>query len=191
MNQKGLSLTALIALIIGVLVVVVAGVLIAAGSWFSQSNPGQSGTPLTAAADLVGTWRTNFAATYYYSTDDFSNGVNGATLNDVASESRQVTWVITPGADANTVNIVQNYTSSNTQQLVAGALYTPQPNWPDVNYTGEISSSSLTVKSGNTNVGYFTFTSSNISGAWDEDSGTIIYTQHVRTNANGLILTKQ
>jgi hypothetical protein len=191
MDQKGLSLTALIALIIGVTVVAVAGVLIAAGSFFSQSNPGQGGTPLSSAADLSGTWRTSFAATYYYATDDFSNGVGAGTLADVASESRQVTWVITPGADTNTVNIVQNYTSSNTQQLVDGGLYTPQPNWPDVNYTGEISSSSLTVKSGNTNVGYFTFTSSNISGAWDDDSLSGLYEEHVRTDANGLILTKQ
>jgi len=178
-------------LIIGVTVVAVAGVLIAAGSWFSQSNPGQTGTPLSSAADLTGTWETSFPATYYYSTDDISNGINGGTFNDVASESRQVTWTITQGASANTVDIVQNYTSSNTQQLVDGGLYTPQPNWPDVNYTGEISSSSLTVKSGNSNVGYFTFTSSNISGAWDDDSLSGLYGEHVRTDANGLILTKQ
>jgi hypothetical protein len=188
MDQRGLSLTVLVALIVGVSVVAVVGVVIALGSFNSQSNPGQGGQPLGSAADLVGTWRTPFATTYYYATD--SRTFDPDDLEDIASEDRIVTWVITAGADANTVNIVQSYTSSNRQTLIADGLYTPEIN-ADRDLTGYISSSSLTVKSGNTNVGYFTFTSSNITGTWNDDSYSALYTENIRTAVNGLTLTKQ
>ncbi|MEW6221904.1 MAG: hypothetical protein AB1476_01085 [Candidatus Hadarchaeota archaeon] len=187
-DQKGISLTVLVALIVGLSVVGVAGYLILKGSWFSQSNPGQGGAPLGSAANLVGTWRTPFAVTYYYATDSRTFDPNN--LEDVASEDRIVTWTITQGADANTVNIVQSYTSSNSQTLIAGGLWTPEiPQ--DLNLTGHISSSSLTVKLGNANVGYFTFTSSNIAGTWSDDSYSGLYTENIHTLVNTLILTKQ
>jgi hypothetical protein len=176
MNQKGMSLTAIIALILGITIAGAAAYIVINGSFFSQS-------PLSSARNLVGTWRTSFPTKFYYATD-FRIG----TIEDVASEDRQVTWIITEGADANTVNIEQHFTSANLQQLVEGGDYTPDisPNF----YTGIVSSASLTVNEGDRVVGYFTFTTDIITGTWS-DTWTMLYTQHVYTAVSGLTLTRQ
>jgi hypothetical protein len=182
MNQKGMSLTALVALIIGATIAGAAAYMVVHHVFFSES-------PLSSAGDLVGTWNTNFPTKFYYATD-FRTGI----LEDVASEDRQVTWIITEGADANTVNIEQHFTSTNLQQLVEGGAYTPDISPTD--YIGIISSSSLTVRTKGSIineprvVGYFSFTTDSITGTWS-DNWTMIYTQNVYTAVNGLKLTRQ
>lgn len=110
MNQKGISLTVIIALIIGVTTAGAAAFIVIHHVFFSQS-------PLTPARDLTGVWNTNFPTKYYYATD-FRTGA----MEDVASEDRIVTWTVTQGGNETTVNITQNYTASNLQQLVEGGL---------------------------------------------------------------------
>jgi hypothetical protein len=138
-----------------------------------------SGTP---AGDLVGTWRTSSPVTFHTQTDaDYP-----FTLHDVGSEKRDITWTITAGTSDGTFDIEQDYTSSDKSYT---GMYTPEfsPNF----YVGVISGDRLTVKSGDVTVGDFNFTSSIITGTWDDSTWSAIYTQRTYTASNGLTLTKQ
>jgi hypothetical protein len=146
-------------------------------------------TPLSAARNLAGTWKTSFPTKFYLATD-FDTG----TLQDIGSEDRQVTWIITSTADPNVVEIEVDFTVSNRQ--LTGGGYTP-----DISgniYGGIISSSSLSVVDRGSDilgtpdrvVGEFTFTSDILTGTWN-DEWTMAYTQRVYTDVNALMLTRQ
>jgi hypothetical protein len=174
MNQKGIALTALIALILGITIAGAAAYIVIHSSFFSQS-------PLSSARDLVGTWRTSFSTKFYIATD-FDTG----TLQDIGSEDRQVTWTITATEDESVVDIEQSFTESNRQLTGGGYVPDVSPNF----YTGTISSSSLTVNEGDRVVGYFAFTTDIITGTWS-DNWAMAFTQDVYTAINGLTLTRQ
>lgn len=173
MNQKGMSLTALVALIIGATTAGAAAYIVIHHSFFSES-------PLSSAGDLAGTWNTNFPTKYYCATNE-----DTGTYVDFGSEDRQVTWVITHGADANTVNINQSFTESNLQGW--------DPKVIDISptgYTGTISSSSLTVRDYRDEVvGYFSFTTDIITGTWSDTWSQ--FNHNIHTEVAGLTLTRQ
>jgi hypothetical protein len=149
------------------------------------------GSTLTPAANLAGTWKTSTPVKFYIQTD-FESG----ELQDVGSEDRDVTWVITAGSSENGVNIEQTFTYSN-RNLADDSGYTPDVS--PSSYTGVISGSRLTVieegggigafESSDRIVGEFSFTSTNLQGTWD-DNWTMVYSQRVYTTTNGLILNK-
>lgn len=149
------------------------------------AGPSASSTPpnLSPARDLEGTWKTSFATTFYIKTD-FSS----ATLEDVGTQDRMMTWVITNTADENVVNIEVSFTTSNTQ-LVSGSGYVPDVS--PMFLTGTISGTRLTLTSNSDGtVGTFNFTTDILTGTWN-DNWTIAYSQQVYTATNGLVLMRQ
>ncbi len=112
---------------------------------------------------------------------------NWPELEEVGSEERMVTWVVTRGSSENTVRIEQRFTVSS-RQLVSGSGYVPDVS-PSF-FTGIVSGSRLTVMSGSRIVGEFSFTSDLIQGTWD-DSWSMGYTQRVYTDTNALILNRE
>lgn len=183
MRQKGISSA--------VVAVILIGLGIGGGICYYVLTLGYKST-LSPATNLTGTWKTSFPTTFYIQTD-----YAGGELEDVGSEDREVTWVISAGSSENEVNIEQTFTYSN-RNLVDGSGYTPDVS-PSF-YTGVISGSRLTVidkgggigafESSDRIVGEFSFTSSSIQGTWD-DNWTMIYSQRVYTTTNGLTLNKQ
>ena len=147
------------------------------------SNP----TPLTPARNLEGTWKTTFPVTFYIKTD-FETG----ELQDVGSENRTMTWIITGTSDEHVVNGEVSFTISN-RQIASGSGYVPDvsPNF----YTGTISGTRLALTTGDNYsesgiVGEFSFTTDIITGTWN-DKWSIAYGQQVYTATNTLILTRQ
>jgi hypothetical protein len=139
----------------------------------------QSGTP---AGDLAGTWRTSSPVTFHTQTDfDYP-----FTLHDVESEKRDITWTITAGTSDGTFDIEEYYTSSDVSST---GTYTPE--FSPQYYTGVINGDRLTVKSGDVTIGDFNFTSSIITGTWNDSTWGLLYTQITYTAANGLTMTKQ
>ena len=124
-------------------------------------SPGGGGN-LSPARNLAGTWKTNFPVTVYIKTDWC-----GATTSLVASQSWAVTWVITPGADDNTVNIQMNFGTSNSKVLAGCPDTGVTPEVSPMFLTGTVSSSALTLKKGTQVVGDFTFTTDNLQGNFD------------------------
>jgi hypothetical protein len=104
----------------------------------------------------------------------------------VESEKRDITWIITAGTSDGTLDIEEHYTSSDVSST---GTYTPEfsPNF----YVGVINGDRLTVQKGDSIVGEFNFTSSIITGTWDDSTWSAIYTQRTYTASNGLTLTKQ
>ena len=140
----------------------------------------QSGTP----GDLAGTWRT-FPPVTFTTQTDFDTG----SLQDVESEKRDITWIITAGTSDGTFDIEEHYTASDVTHLTSPGTCTPE--FSPQYYTGVVSGDRLTVKSGDVTVGEFSFTSSIITGTWNDDTWGMLYTQITYTAANGLTLTKQ
>ena len=173
MNQKGMSLTVIVALIIGATTAGAAAYIVIHHVFFSES-------PLSPARNLVGTWKTNFPTKYYCATNE-----DTGTFVDFGSEDRQVTWVITATGNESVVNIDQSFTESNLQGW--------DPKVVDISptgYTGIISSSSLTVKDYRDEVvGYFSFTTDIITGTWSDTWAA--FNHNVHTAVSGLTLTRQ
>ena len=138
---------------------------------------------LSPARNLEGTWKTSFPTKFYIKTD-FSS----AQLQDVGSENRTMTWVITSTNNENVVKIEITFVSSN-RDLVSDSGYTPDVS--PMYAQGIISGSRLTLQSsGDGTIGQFDFTSDIIHGTWD-DSWTSAYSQEVYTATNGLTLARQ
>lgn len=144
-------------------------------------------TPLTPARGLEGTWKTAFPVKFYIKTD-FQTG----DLQDIGSENRTMTWVITKTSDENVVNVEVSFSISD-RQIVSGTGYVPDvsPNF----YTGLISGTRLTLKTGDKfsetgTVGEFNFTTDIMTGTWS-DKWDIAYEQQVYTPTNTLILTRK
>ena len=148
-----------------------------------------SPTPLTPARNLEGTWKTTFAVKFYIKTDFDTFG----ELQDVGSENRIMTWIITATSDENVVDVEVYFTVSN-RQLVTGSGYTPDVS--PMFLKGTISGKRLTLKTGGSQlsesrtVGEFSFTTDIITGTWS-DHWSMVYEQEVYTQTNTLILTRQ
>lgn len=143
------------------------------------------------AFSLLGTWRTTESTTHYIRTD-FINGY----LEDVGSEKREVTWVISLGDQ---VRVEMTFTYSE-RSLVGGSGYVPDvsPNF----YRGTIEGNILTLHVVNYGpgggggqevvVGIFVFTSNTITGTWNDAWGFYgEINQQTYTAENGLVLLKQ
>jgi hypothetical protein len=148
-----------------------------------NSEPEQTSPPLTPARKLEGTWKTSFPVTFYIKTDYETFG----ELQDVGTEDRTMTWIITATNDENTVNVEVQFTSSN-RQLVSDSGYTPDVS--PMFLTGTISGTRLTLKTGDRTVGEFSFTTDIITGTWS-DHWSMVYEQEVYTKTNSLILNRQ
>ena len=148
-----------------------------------------SPTPLTPARNLEGTWKTAFPVKFYIKTDFDTFG----ELQDVGSENRTMTWIITATSDENVVDVEVYFTVSN-RQLVTGSGYTPDVS--PMFLKGTISGTRLTLKTGGSQlsdsrtVGEFSFTTDIITGTWS-DQWSMVYEQEVYTQTNTLILTRQ
>ena len=152
----------------------------------STTTPDQA--TLSPARNLEGTWKTAFAVKFYIKTD-FETG----ELQDVGSENRAMTWIITETSDENVVDVEVSFTSSN-RQLTADSGYTPDVS--PVFLTGTISGTRLTLTTGGStfeeshSVGTFSFTTDIITGTWD-DQWSLAYGQEVYTTTNSLKLSRQ
>ena len=82
--------------------------LVASGCGKSASGP------LSPARNLAGTWEMDFPVPVYFDTDWCTD-----TPSLVASQDWNATWVITPGADDNTVNVEMRFSTSNSK-VIAG-----------------------------------------------------------------------
>ena len=140
-------------------------------------------TPLTPARNLEGTWKTTFPVKFYIKTDFETFG----ELEDVGSESRTMTWVITAASDENTVNVEASFTSSD-RQLVAGSGYTPDVS--PMFLEGVISGTRLTLKTGDRTICECNFTTDIITATWS-DHWRLVYEQEVYTGTNSLVLIRQ
>lgn len=148
-----------------------------------------SPAPLTPARKLEGTWKTAFPVKFYIKTDFETFG----ELQDVGSENRTMTWIITGTNDENVVNVEVQFTVSN-RQLAADSGYTPDIS--PMFLTGVISGTRLTLKTGGSQlsesrtIGEFSFTTDIMTGTW-RDRWSMIYEQEVYTRTNTLILTRK
>lgn len=150
---------------------------------FDEFTP-TSPTPLTPARNLEGTWKTAFPVKFYIKTDFETFG----ELQDVGSENRTMTWIITAADDENVVDVEVQFTVSN-RQLVSGSGYTPDVS--PMFLKGIISGTRLTLKTGdNRTIGEFNFTTDILTGTW-RDQWSMVYEQEVYTTTNSLILTRQ
>jgi hypothetical protein len=146
-------------------------------------QPTRANPTLTPARDLVGTWQTSYPATFYVKTD-FSS----PQLEDVGSENRTMTWVITSTNNENIVNVEITF-AVTSRNLIDDSGYTPDVS--PMFAQGTISGSTLTLQtSGDGTIGQFEFTSDIIHGTWN-DSWTAAYSQQVYTATNGLTLARQ
>jgi hypothetical protein len=150
---------------------------------FQALNPEPTQPPLTPARNLEGTWKTTFPVTFYIKTDFETFG----ELQDVGTENRTMTWIITATNDENTVNVEVYFTASN-RQLVADSGYTPDVS--PMFLTGIISGTRLTLKTGDRTICQCNFTTDIITGTWS-DHWSMVYEQEVYTKTNSLILIRQ
>ena len=143
-----------------------------------------SPTPLTPARNLEGTWKTTFPVTFYIKTDFETFG----ELQDVGSESRTMTWIITATDDENTVDVEVRFNVSD-RQLVSGSGYTPDVS--PMHLTGMISGTRLTLKTWDSRtICECNFTTDIITATWN-DHWSMAYEQQVYTATNSLILKRQ
>lgn len=150
------------------------GLLLFSGCTSSQLSP---------ARELEGTWQTPFPVTFFIKTD-FIN----MELEDVGSEDRMMTWIITKGSNDNTVDVEVSFTTSN-RTLTPGSGYTPDI--PLMSLVGTISGTELTLSTSNGRViGTFSFTTDLMMGTW-VDSWELAYAQEVYTKTNELKLERQ
>jgi hypothetical protein len=176
--------------IVAVIVLVVSvtlGLMISGGFFedfegfnFNFNDEGTSST-LSPARNLEGTWKTEFATKFFIQIDG----------EDVGSQDRIMTWIITPTSQESIVNVEVRFSSSNTQvEQYSGYV-------PDVSpmfLTGTISGTRLTLE--NTAnyykepIGEFSFTTDYIQGTW-HDHWEMLYEQNVYTSTNGLKLDRQ
>jgi hypothetical protein len=141
-----------------------------------------SNSNLSPARSLAGTWTTTAPTQFNIKTD-----FNTPSLEYVGYQTRNVTFVITTTSDPNVVNVAMSFSINNTN-LISESGYTPDvsPNY----YTGAINGTQLQMRSGSTVIGVFSFTTSTMTGTWD-DNWTMVWSQEVYTSTNAIKLYKQ
>jgi hypothetical protein len=162
----------------------VAVLLVAAGCGGGDSGGGDSG-PLSPARQLAGTWKTSLPVTIYFDTDWCT-----PTPSPVASQQWTVTWVVTPGANDNTVDVEMRFATASTQ-VIAGCPGTGVvPEVSPMFLTGNVSAATLTLRKGSDELGTFTFTSDILQGDFDY-SFCIVYCQSEYSRNREFILRRQ
>lgn len=155
-----------------------------------KSPAGSPSGTLPPARNLLGTWKAAAPTTVTFSTDSCGNALNTMTL--AGTQPWMVTFVITAGSDENHVFVQMSFTKGAVTPVAVSACASPilVPEVSPMFLTGVISSTRLTLYSGNTSAGVFTFTTDTLTGTFDY-TWTGIYSQREYTAANGMILTKQ
>jgi hypothetical protein len=141
--------------------------------------------PLSPARNLAGTWKTSIPATVYFDTDFCTDPASLAVTQDWA-----VTWVITPGATDNAVNVQMTFATSNTQRINGCPGTGVVPEVSPMFLTGNVSSTTLTLTNGSDPFGTFTFTTDILQGNMDYE-WCMVYCQREYTQNRSLILLRQ
>ncbi len=157
-----------------------------AGGLLSGCSEDDGVSGLTPAREIVGTWKTTFPVKHYIKTDFCS-----VSLQDVATQDRMVTVVITEAGEA-TVDIQWTYVGTNF--AATSSQCNPTGYVPDVSpmfLKGTISGDKLTVaESSGRTVGLFDFLGDMMEGTWD-DQWCLAYCQEVYTSSKALKLMLQ
>lgn len=141
--------------------------------------------PLSPARSLVGTWKTSFPVTVYF---DDQWCTSAPSL--VASQDWDATWVITQGANDNTVDVRMTFATSNFQVINGCPDTGVVPEVSPMFLTGNISGTRLTLTDGQDAAGAFDFTSDNIQGDFDY-TWCMIDCQREYSTKRTFILSKQ
>lgn len=146
---------------------------------------GSESGPLSPARNLEGTWKMEFPVTVSFDTDFCT-----PTPTLVATQDWNVTWVVTPGLDDNSVFVEMRFATSNSR-IVAGCPGTGVvPEVSPMFLRGNVSGTTLTLRYGSDLVGTFTFTDWNMQGDLDY-SFCLLYCQREYTTGRTFILRKQ
>lgn len=156
-------------------------VLVVAASGCGGTDSG----PLTPARNIAGTWKTSIPVKVFFDTDFCT-----PDLSLVASQDWDVTWVITPGADDNSVNVSMSFAGTNWQLIAGCPGAGVVPEVPPMQFTGNVSSTTLTLNKGSEAVGTFTFTTDILQGDLDYQ-WCMVYCQREYTTGRTLILRRQ
>jgi hypothetical protein len=141
--------------------------------------------PLSPARNLSGTWKTVAPARVNFDTDFCTDPASLMATQDWA-----VTWVITPGATDNAVNVQMSFAASNTQRIDGCPGTGVVPEVSPMFLTGNISAATLTLRNGSDPFGTFTFTTDNLQGDMDYE-WCMVYCQREYTQSRTFILLRQ
>ena len=165
-------------MIVGIVAaVLIVGALLA----YAVIMPALNSTPnsnLSASRDLSGTWKTTVPTKFSFSTDMASNA---------GYQMWNVTLTITKTPDPNVMKVQMNFAVASSA-IVPGSFMIPEVS--PMFFTGAVNSSQMQLRSGTGVVGVFSFTSSTMTGTYDE-SWTALYGQQVFTETNAIKLYKQ
>jgi hypothetical protein len=168
-------------MIVGVVAaVLIVGALLAYAVILPALNS-TSNSNLSASRDLVGTWKTTASTQFNFKTD-----WNTGTLQDVGYQKWNVTFTITKTSDPNVVNVQMSFSVASSA-LTSGSGVVPEVS-PKF-FTGAINSSQMQLRSGSSVIGVFSFTTSTMTGTYD-DNWTAAYSQQVYTATNAIKLYK-
>jgi hypothetical protein len=159
--------------------------------WSCGGSSGSKSTiVLSAARNLVGTWKAMAPTTVSFSTDSCVNAPTAMTL--AGTQPWTPTFIITSGADDNHVYVQMSFVSGAYTQADANACSSPiiVPEVSPMFLTGVISSTQLTLYNGSTPAGVFNFTTDILTGTFDY-TWTAVYSQREYTATNTMILTRQ
>ena len=132
---------------------------------------------------LEGTWTTAGPATFYMR----SNWPGSGVLENVGSETREVTFVITGTSEPGTVQVQVTY-QVGSSNLWNGSMYAPDisPSF----FGGKVDGTTLTLDQGMFSA-TFSFSGASITGTWDHIQFAGSYAQEVYTDTNALTLYRQ
>lgn len=153
-------------------------------SALATSACGGGESNLSAARDLVGTWKTTVPVTVFLEVPDWC--LSGPSR---VSQDWTVTWVITPGVDENHVAVQMSFATANTQVLAGCPDTGVIPEVSPMFLTGTISAATLKLKNGADDAGTFTFTTHNLQGDLDY-TWCAAFCQREYTQNRELILTR-
>jgi len=157
--------------------VLVVGALLAYAVVLPALNTSEESN-LTPSRSLTGTWKATVPTKFSFSTDFAA---------DAGYQMWNVTFVITGGSNSSSVNVQMSFSVASSS-IVQGSMMIPEVSPKFL--TGNINSSQMQLLSGSKVVGVFTFTTSTMTGTYDE-SWTALYGQMVFTETNAIKLYKQ
>jgi hypothetical protein len=171
---KKMSTGAKIGIVVAVLVV---GALLAYAVILPALNS-TSNSNLSPSRELPGTWKTTVPTKFSFSTDFAA---------DAGYQMWNVTFKITKTSDPNVMNVQMSFVIASSA-IVQGSLAIPEvsPKY----LTGSVNSSQMQLRSGTSVIGVFSFTTSTMTGTYDE-SWNAVYGQQVSTETNAIKLYKQ
>ena len=137
-----------------------------------------SDSDLSPSRDITGTWKTTVPTKFSFSTDFAS---------DAGYQMWNVTFVITSTSNPSTVNVKMSFSIASSA-IVSGSMWIPEVS--PMYLTGAINSSQMQLRSGTSVVGVFSFTSTTMTGTYD-NSWVAAYGQSVFTATNAIKLYKQ